>query len=431
MQQEIIKSTNYVKVASHEAKKGEVKKAVLLYSGGLDSSCMLKWIQDEYQCEVISLTINLGQQLGSLAEAKKKAEKLGVKKAYVLDCQDEFAEKYLAKAIKANAAYQGDYHLSTPLGRTLLAEKAAEIATKEGAEAIAHGCTGKGNDQVRIEASALCFNPSIKVIAPVREWAMGRDEEMAYAKVNGIALPDYVGGGKKYLYSDDDNMWGVTWEGGPIEDPKIEPPLEEILKVCVSPEKAPDKKEYVKIQFLAGIPVQLNGKKMKLADIIKNLNKIGAAHGVGYTTLIEDRLVGLKVRGVYEMPAAHIITEAHYNLEKLVSTQEENAFKELIDSKWSYLCYNAKWMDPTMAHLNAYIDDMNQKVTGSVTLKLYKGKAEVVLVESANSLFDKDLATFDKNAKFNQNSSAGFIEIHGLAMKMTHQAAQNNSKSKK
>ena len=407
----------YFKIASHEGKKGEIKKVVLLYSGGLDTSCMLKWIQDEYQCELIALTLDLGQQLGDLGKAKEKALKLGAKKAYLLDCQDEFAEEYIAKGIRANATYQGDYHLSTPLGRPLLAKKAVEIAKLEGADAIAHGCTGKGNDQVRIETSVLCFNPDIKIIAPVREWAMGRDEEIEYAKKNNIPITKALDKTQECPYSEDDNMWGVTWEGGEIEDPKLEPKLDKILQVCNLPEKAPDQKEEIELYFEKGIPTHLNGQKMKLAELIMKLNKIAGKHGVGYTILIEDRLVGLKVRGVYELPAAHVITMAHYNLEKLVSTQEENAFKEIVDSKWAHLCYSAKWMEPTMSHLNAYIEDMNQKVTGKVKLSLYKGKAEVVAVDSPNSLFDLNLATFNKNAKFNQNSSAGFIEIYGLGMK--------------
>jgi argininosuccinate synthase len=422
MEKDIFEKLKYQKVASHEGHKGKIKKVVLLYSGGLDTSCMLKWIQDEYQCDLITLTIDLGQQLDNLPDAKKKALKLGVKKAYVLDCKDEFANEYISKAIKANASYQGDYHLSTPLGRPLLAKKAVEIAHKEGADAIAHGCTGKGNDQVRIESTALCYDPDIKIIAPVREWAMGRNEEIEYAKKNNIPIPEYLDKSEQCPYSVDDNMWGVTWEGAEIEDPKLKPKLDKILRVCTLPEKSNHKKEYIELTFDKGLPTELNGKKMKLAQLIMKLNKIAAKHGIGYTILIEDRLVGLKVRGVYESPGGHVITLAHYNLEKLVSTQEENAFKEIIDSKWTYMCYCAKWLEPTMEHLNAYIDNMNEKVTGKVKVSLYKGKAEVVSVQSPYSLFDKDLATFSKNPKFNQNSSAGFIEIYSLGMKTAHQA---------
>lgn len=407
--------TNYKKIASHEVKDGEkIDTVVLLYSGGLDTSVMLKWIQDAYQAKVIALTIDIGQQADDLEAIKQKALTLGAHKAIVLDCKDTFAQEYIAKAIKANASYQGDYHLSTPIGRPLLAKKAVEIAHAEGATVIAHGATGKGNDQVRIESSILCEDSTMKVIAPVREWSMGRDEQLLYAAKHGIKTKQAT---KNVPYSWDDNMWGVTGEGGEIEDPKLEPKLEKILQVTTLPEKAPNTPEYLEIEFKKGLPVAVNNKKMALVELIQKLNTIVGAHGVGYTILIEDRLIGLKVRGVYEAPAAHVISLAHYNLEKLVSTQTENEFKETIDAKWAYLCYNAKWYEPTMQHLNNYIDSMNQKVTGLVKIKLFKGRADVVTVNSPNSLFNADLATFNKNTAFNQNSSAGFIELYSLAMK--------------
>jgi len=421
-------TTNYQKIASHEAKIGKVKKCVLLYSGGLDTSVMLTWIQETYKCEVVTLTIDVGQQVDDLEEIRQKALKFGASKTYVMDCKEEFANDYLSKAIKANASYQGDYHLSTPLARPLMAKKAVEIALKEGADAVAHGCTGKGNDQVRLESTMLCYAPDIKVIAPVREWAIGRQEELEYAKKRGIPTPQAKLG---VPYSWDDNMWGVTGEGGEIEDPKLVPPLEKILQICNTQEQAPDKKRLLTIDFKAGIPLALNGKKMALAELIANCNRIGAKYAIGYTILIEDRLVGLKVRGVYENPAAHIIITAHKNLEKLVSTQTENEAKEHIDSKWAYLCYSAKWLEPTMKHLNAYIDSMNKKVTGKVTLSLYKGKIDVLSVESPHSLFDADLATFEKNTAFNQNCSASFIEIYGLAMKTAHQVQSGSKFSSK
>lgn len=404
----------YLKIASHEVKEDTIDKVVLLYSGGLDTSVMLKWLQDVYKAEVIALTIDIGQQADDLEEMKQKALKLGASKAYVLDCKDEFAEEYLAQGIKANAKYQGNYHLSTPLGRPLMAKKAVEIANKEGASAIAHGATGKGNDQVRIEVSALCYNPNIKVIAPVREWGMGREEELVYAEKHGIPTKQSH---NMVSYSWDDNMWGVTGEGAEIEDPTQTPKYEDILQVCKVPEKASDTSEEITLSFEKGIPTALNGKKMKLAALIMQLNKMGGEHGIGVETLIEDRLVGLKVRGVYEAPAAEIIIQAHYNLEKITATQTANEMKEIIDSKWAYLCYSAKWDDPTMQHINAYIDSMNERVTGEVRMKLYKGNLQVTSVDSPYSLFDAALATFEKNAKFNQNSSAGFIEIYSLAAK--------------
>ncbi len=404
----------YTKVSSYEGRKGEIKKVVLLYSGGLDTSVMLKWIQDEYEAEVIALTIDIGQQADDLEMIRKKAITLGAKKAIVIDAKNEFAYHYIAKGIKANASYQGKYHLSTPLGRPLLSKLAVQVAREEGADCIAHGCTGKGNDQVRIEGSILTLAPEMKIIAPVREWSMGRDEELVYAKKHNIPVKQTADS----PYSYDDNMWGVTGESGEIENPALIPPLEKILQVCRIIEKTPDKSEYIKIKFIKGIPVELNGKSLGLAELILKLNEVGAKHGVGVTHHIEDRLVGLKVRGLYEAPAAEIIVSAHFNLEKFVCTRQENEFKSLVDTKWAYLCYGALWYEPLMDDLNALIENINEKVTGLVTVKLFKGVAEVVAVETSNSIFDEKLATFMKNASFNQNASAGFTEIYTLQMRL-------------
>lgn len=412
--------TEYIKVSSYEGRKGDIKKVVLLYSGGLDTSVMLKWIQDEYQAEVVALTIDIGQQADDLEEIRKKAIKLGAIKALVIDAKNEFAYHYIAKGIKANASYQGRYHLSTPLGRPLLAKLAVQIAREEGCDCIAHGCTGKGNDQVRIEGSVLTLAPEMKIIAPVREWSMGRDEELKYAKLHHIPVKQTAAS----PYSYDDNMWGVTGESGEIENPALIPPLEKILQVCKIIEKTPNKPEYIKLRFVKGIPVDLDGKQLQLADLIMKLNKIGAKHGVGVTHHIEDRLVGLKVRGLYEAPAAEIIVNAHFNLEKYVSTRVENEFKTEIDNKWAYLCYGALWYEPLMDNLNAFIDKVNEKVSGLVTVKLFKGVAEVVAVETANTIYDEKLATFMKSDAFNQNASAGFIEIYTMQMRL----AQNKER---
>jgi len=414
------KDTKYVKVASYEGKKGEVKKVVLLYSGGLDTSVMLKWIQDEYKAEVIALTVDIGQLADDLEEVKKKAIKLGAVKSFVIDAKDEFANEYISKGIKANAEYQGAYHMSTPIGRPLLAKWAVKIAAQEGADAIAHGCTGKGNDQVRIEGTALALNPDIKIIAPVREWSMGRLEELEYAKKHGIPVRQTAD--KPYSY--DDNMWGVTSEGGEIENPALIPPMEKILQITTHPKDAPDAEEIVELEFVKGIPVALNGKNMKLADIIFELNKIGGKNAVGIVHLIEDRVVGLKVRGLYEAPAARIIITAHKDLEKYVSTRMENEFKKTVDTKWAYLCYGALWLEPLMSDLNAYIDNVNQKVTGKVKVRLYKGSSEAVAVETPNTIFEEKLATFMTSGAtdFNQNASAGFTELYTLQMKLAQRA---------
>ena len=412
------KKTEYVKVSSYEGRKGEIKKVVLLYSGGLDTSVMLKWIQDEYDAEIIALTIDIGQMADDLEQIRKKALKLGAIKAYVIDAKDEFANEYIAKGIKANANYQQEYRLATPLGRPLLAKWAVKIAALEGADCIAHGCTGKGNDQVRIEGTALALNPDIKIIAPVREWGMGRDEEIAYAKKHGIPVSQTTA--KPYSY--DDNMWGISGEGGEIENPAIIPKLEDILQINRMVEDAPNKPEIITLEFVKGLPISLNDKQLKLADLIMKLNTIGAKHSIGTNIHIEDRVVGLKIRDVFEAPAAEIIVTAHKQLESYVSTRMENEFKSLIDTKWAYLCYGALWYEPLMDDLNAYIENVNQKVTGKVTLKLYKGVAQMVALETPNTIFEEKLATFMASTAFNQNASAGFIELYTLQMRLSQRA---------
>ncbi len=410
----ISNKSEYIKVASYEGIKGEVKKVVLLYSGGLDTSTMIKWIQDEYKAEVIALTIDIGQQAEDLDEIKAKALKLGAIKAVVIDAKDEFANEYIAKGIKANGQYQGRYYLSTPLGRPLLAKWAVKIAAQEGADAIAHGATGKGNDQIRMEGSALALNPDIKIIAPVREWGMGRDEQIEYCKTHGIPVKQT----KEKPYSYDDNMWGVTGEGGEIEDPSLIPPLDKILQISTPPDQTPDKPEYVQIEFEKGLPIAVDDKQMKLADIISTLNNRGAMHAVGVGHVLEDRVIGLKVRGIYEAPAAETIINAHKALERYTSTMRSNKFKDIADQEWAYLCYGALWFEPLMTEINAYQDKANEKVTGTVTIKLFKGQAEAVAVETPNTVFDEKLATFMKDDHFNQNASAGFIEHYTLQMKL-------------
>jgi argininosuccinate synthase len=410
-------TSQYQKVSSYEGRKGEIRKVVLLYSGGLDTSVMLKWIQDEYNAEVIALTIDIGQQADDLNAIKEKAIRLGAKKAYVIDAKKEFAYNYLAKGIKANARYQGDYHLATPLGRPLLAKIAVDIAREEGCDCIAHGCTGKGNDQVRIEGSILTLAPEMKVIAPVREWGMGREEELAYAAKHNIPVKQTADS----PYSYDDNMWGVSAEGGEIENPALIPNLPAILQVCKTIENTPHEPVFVKLGFLRGLPVQMNGQDLDLPSIIHALNEVGSAHGVGVTHHLEDRVVGLKVRGVYEAPAATTIIRAHETLEKFVCSKQENEFKQIVDQKWGTLCYGAMWYEPLMTNLNAYIDTVNQKVTGTVTVKLFKGRADVVAVETPNSIFDEKLATFMKSNAFNQNASAGFTEIYTMQMRLSQE----------
>jgi len=408
--------TSYIKAASYEAKIGEVKKILLLYSGGLDTSVMLKWIQDQYKAEVIALTFDIGQQKDDLEAIKKKALKFGAVKAIVYDAKEEFANEYLAKGIKANACYQGEYHLSTPMGRALLSKKAVEFAHAEGADCIAHGCTGKGNDQVRFEGYILTFDPHIKIIAPVREWAMDRNEEIAYAKKYGIPVPASI----NFPYSVDDNMWGMTWEGGEIEEPELIAPIERFLTTYTLAKNAPEKEELVKLTFKKGVPVELNGKKMSLAKIIYALNKIAGVHGVGVVQLVEDRLVGVKNRGVYELPAAHVIISAHKALEKFVNTRQTNELKETLDIKWAYLCYGALWYDPVMDAINAFNNSVNERAEGEVTISLYKGTATVVAMKSKYGLNHASFTNIG-GYNFNVNASAGFTEVYSLQMKMVNQ----------
>lgn len=418
---DINQTNSYKKVASYEANPGDVKKIVLLYSGGLDTSVMLKWLQDEYQAEVIALTINIGQMADNLEEIKEKALKLGASKAYVVDAKNEFAEEYIAKGILMNASYQGDYHMATCIGRPLLAKLAVQIAHQEGADAVAHGCTGKGNDQVRIEGEILTLDPKMKIVAPVREWQMGRDEEIAYANKHNIPVPHTVD--KPYSY--DDNMWGISAEGGEIENPTKEIPLDKVLAKCKTAEMALNDSESITLSFVDGLPTQLNGVKMPLADLIMELNEIGAPHGIGVTVHIEDRVVGLKIRDVYEAPAAAIIIKSHKYLEKLVTTREQAELKSFLDSKWAYLCYGAKWSEPVMANMLAFGEDLNKKVCGDVKIKLYKGNIEIISMHSAYSLFNENLATFMKNDLFNQNASPGFIELWSLPQKTAVQVLNN------
>ncbi len=407
------KNFTYQKIASHEARKGTFDTCVLLYSGGLDTSIMLKWIQEAYDCSIVALTVDVGQLHEDLEAVKAKALKLGAVEAVVIDAREEFVERVLSRAIKANADYQGGYPLSTPLARVTLSEVAVRVAQERGIKVIAHGSTGKGNDQVRFENYITTLDANMKVIAPVREWSMGRDEQIDYAKQHDIPIKQ----NKDYLYSHDDNMWGSTNEGGDIEDYTCIPNLQKFLQVCVPSEQAPDQSEIVTVGFHQGVPCSFNGDTLSLCQVIEHANEAGARHGVGVVFLTEDRLVGLKVRGVYEAPGAEILIKAHFNLEKLVNTRDLNELKKTLDEKWAYLCYGAKWYDPSMDAIHAFQDAANQRVNGTVKVKLYKGKADVVAMESPYSLFDANLATFNKDASFNQNASAGFIEIYNLAQK--------------
>jgi argininosuccinate synthase len=405
------------KTASYEAEPGEVGRVLLLYSGGLDTSVMLKWIQDHYGAEVVALTVNLGQPDEDWDVIKGKALDLGALDCFVVDAREEFATDYVLPAIKANALYGGGYPLFTALGRPLIAKIAVEKAKEAGCDTIAHGCTGKGNDQVRIESTVIALAPDMKIIAPVRNWQMGREEEIAYAREHGIPVK---GGTEAPPYSIDDNLWGRSSEGGPIED-LDEPPRDDVFELVTRPEDAPAEPEMLQIEFERGRPVALNGSRMDLVDLLERAGRIGARHGVGIVDHIEDRIVGLKVRDLYEVPAAEIILTAHRELEKLVSTIHQNNFKPALDNQWAFLAYAGLWYEPLLQDLNAYMEAANEQVTGRITMKLYKGRATAVARSSPNALYDQALAGFgESGGLFSQQSSPGFIELWSLQSRMAY-----------
>lgn len=406
----------YLKVASYAAVPDEVKKVVLLYSGGLDTSCMLKWIQEVYKAEVITFTADLGQSDTDLKAIKKKALTTGAKQAFVEDLKVEFADEYIALAIKANGLYGDKYPMSSSIARYLIAKKGVELCKKVGADTLAHGCTGKGNDQIRFDLTAVTLAPNIKVLAPVREWSMTRTEEIAYAEKHGIPVSATV----ESPYSIDDNLWGKSSESGILEEPDKEPPAD-VFSWATLPEKAPDKVIYVTLGFEKGIPISLNGKKMKLSNLIIKLNEIAGKAGVGIIDHIENRVVGLKSREVYECPAAVTILEAHNDLQKLICSTQEDYFRTIVEDKWGQLAFSGLWFDPLMDDLNSFIDKMNSKVTGWVKLKLYKGSLRAVGRGSKYSLYSHDLVSFDNETKFNQLASAPFIEHYGNMSKMAYQ----------
>jgi argininosuccinate synthase len=405
----------YTRTTSYEANPDEVGRVLLLYSGGLDTSVMLKWIQDEYQAEVVALTVNLGQPGEDYEVIRGKAHQLGALESHVVDAREEFARDYVVPAIKANAIYGLGYPLFTALGRPLIAKLAVQHARETGCDTIAHGCTGKGNDQVRIEGTIATLAPEIKVIAPVRSWRMGREEEIAYARENGIPVK---GGTEAAPYSIDDNLWGRSSEGRWIED-LSRAPTDDVFTLVTPPEEAPDDAEVVEIDFEHGVPVALGGERVGLVELIERVGEIGARHGIGIVDHIEDRIVGLKVRDIYEVPAATILLLAHNELEMLVGTIHQHQFKPALDQKWSYLVYAGLWWEPLRTDLDAYMEAANRQVTGRIGIKLYKGSARVITRSSPNAVYDAQLATFDHSGGlFSQEASPGFIELWTLQSRM-------------
>jgi len=402
-------------IASYEADPAEVRRVLLLYSGGLDTSVMLKWIQERYKAEVIALTVNLGQPGEDFEAVRGKALQLGAVGCHVVDAREEFAREYVVRAIKANALYGLGYPLFTALGRPLIAKLAVEHARQSGCDTIAHGCTGKGNDQVRIEATVATLAPELKVIAPVRSWRMGREEEIAYAREHGIPVK---GGTESVPYSIDDNLWGRSSEGRWIEELE-HAPEDDVFQLVTRPEEAPDEPEILTVGFERGVPVALDGERLELVALLERVAAIGARHGVGIVDHVEDRIVGLKVRDIYEVPAAAILLLAHQELEKLVGTIHQNQLKPTLDQRWAYLVYAGLWWEPLREDLDAYMEAANSQVTGTIGIKLYKGSARVVTRESPNAVYVAQLATFSESGGlFSQAASPGFVEIWSLQSRM-------------
>jgi argininosuccinate synthase len=382
------------------------KRIILAYSGGLDTSVAIKWLKEKCDAEVITLTVNVGQ-MDDFEKIRERAETLGVLKHYYLDACQEFAQNYIYPSVKANGLYEGKYPLGTALTRPLIAFKMVEIAEKENAFAVAHGCTGKGNDQVRLDVTLRTLRPNLKVIAPVREWNLSREQEVKYAQEKGIPVQ------KKSVYSIDQNLWGRAIESGPLENPANEPPSD-VFEWVKPVSETPDQSEYVEIAFENGLPVSINGEVMNPVELISNVNEVAGLHGVGIIDHIEDRLVGIKSREVYECPAAVCIIEAHRDLEKLILTRHELFFKSYVESEWAWLVYSGLWMDPLKEDLDAFINLTQKRIAGKVKIKLYKGGYRVVSRSSRNSIYDLKMATYDTSSTFDQMAAVGFIDLWGM-----------------
>ena len=389
----------------------EIKKVVLAYSGGLDTSIMITWLKENYNnCEVIAVTGNVGQD-AELDGLEEKALKTGASKLYIEDLQREFVEDYIFPSLKAGAVYENSYLLGTSFARPIIGKRLVEIALAEGADAICHGCTGKGNDQVRFELAVKAFAPKMKIIAPWRTWELkSREDEIEYAEKHQIPLKIT----RETNYSKDMNLWHLSHEGLDLEDPANEPKYDQILELSVSPENAPDRPTYINLSFEKGIPVALDGKKMTGVELIKALNKIGGANGIGIIDIVENRLVGMKSRGVYETPGGTILYHAHQALETLCLDKETQHFKQGVSNKFAELVYNGLWFTPLRESLSAFVDQTQQTVTGEVKLKLYKGNIINVSLTSPYSLYNEDFASFGEDEVYNQADAAGFINLFGL-----------------
>jgi argininosuccinate synthase len=398
------------------------ERIVLAYSGGLDTSVAIPWLAEKYDAEILTVTMDLGQEGKELDEVKSRALATGAVKAHVLDLREEFARDYVLPALQAGALYEGRYPMATSLGRPLIGQKLVEVAEMEGATAIAHGCTGKGNDQVRIDVTARALNPDIRVIAPARDWNMTRPEEMEYARSRNIPVPTTLAS----PYSFDSNLWGRSIECGVLEDPWAEPP-EDIYGMTTSPETAPDAPAYVEVSFEAGVPTALNGVTMGLTELIENLSIIAGQHGVGRLDVVENRLVGIKSREIYEAPAAVVLHTAHNELEMFVSPRDLERMKRDLSVKYADLVYNGLWFTPMREALDAFNSKVQEKVTGVIRLKLFKGQHTVVGRQSPYGLYEHSLATYDAGDLFDHSAAVGFIRIFGLPLETAARKAKKRS----
>jgi argininosuccinate synthase len=404
----------------------EKQKVVLAYSGGLDTSVILKWLEENYGYEVIAVCVDVGQE-EDLAAVEKKALSTGATKAYVVDVTKEFITDYVVPTLKAGAVYEDDYLLGTSFARPLIAKKLVEIAEKEGAVAIAHGATGKGNDQVRFEATIKALNPFLKVIAPWRIWNLkSREDCIDYAVKHNIPIPVT----KKDPYSRDRNIWHLSHEGGNLESPWNEHDSS-IYMMGVSPEKAPDTPAYVEVEFEKGIPTAVNGIAYDPVEMIHTLNKIGGAHGVGIIDIVENRLVGMKSRGVYETPGGTILYEAHKSLEKLTLDRSTMSFKKTVSEKYAQLVYDGLWFTPLKDALDQFVDSTQEYVTGKVKLKLFKGTCKAVATASPYSLYNEEFVTFGEDHVYNQKDAEGFINLFALPLTIRSLMKFENEKKEK
>jgi argininosuccinate synthase len=409
--------------SSKTSKKSGRKKVVLAYSGGLDTSVAIRWLQEKYDLEVIAVSVDVGQPDVDMKDNIERANKIGAVNAYALDAKEEFVTEYCWPALKANAMYEGSYPVCTSIARPLIAKLLVDVAKKEGASFIAHGCTAKGNDQVRFDVSIGALAPELGIIAPMREWVMTREDEIDYAKEHDIPIRVK----KQCPYSTDENLWGRSIECGILEDAWQEPP-EDAFEWTVFPDKAPNKPEYLEIGFDKGVPASLNGKKMGGVALVQRLNELAGKHGVGRIDHIEDRLVGIKSRENYEAPAAVVLISAHKDLEKMVLPKDVLKFKAEVDQKFAELAYDGLWFSTLKECLDAFINKTQEFVTGTVRVRLFKGTAQIVGRKSPYSMYDHGLATYAAGDQFDHTSAKGFIYVWGLPLKTVAAVHKENKK---